>query len=111
MKYDGCSLSRKDMHSAIWAWIRGWCEDFYRAPLVLPNAPADVLKWLIWKIGNCGGDTDDSRHILSWLTVEKKTGVGGICSSSQHKMCEVGQRLFDEGLQEKDVMEKHEDDP
>ena len=91
----------EDMHSAIWSWIRGWCEeDFYRAPLVLPSSPADVLEWLIWKIGNCGGDTEDSEHPFV-VDGGEEDWRGGNMFKFAEKMCEVGQRLFDEGLQEK----------
>ena len=91
----------EDMHVAIWSWIRGWCEeDFHRAPLVLPNAPADVLRWLIWKIGNSGGDTEDSQHPFV-VDGGEEDWRGGNMFKFAEKMCEVGQRLFDEGLQEK----------
>jgi len=91
----------EDMHVAIWEWIRKWCEeDFHRAPLVLPNAPEDVLKWLIWKIGNCGGDTEDSLHPFV-VDGGEEDWRGGNMFKFAEKMCEVGQRLFDEGLQEK----------
>lgn len=90
-----------EMHTAIWSWIRGWCEeDFYRAPLVLPETPVDVLEWLIWKIGNCGGDTEGSLHPF---VVEggEEDWRGSNMFKFAEKMCEVGQRLFDEELQEK----------
>jgi len=91
----------EDTHVAIWDWIRGWCEeDFYRGPLVLPNAPVDVLRWLIWKIGNCGGDTEESEHPFV-VDGGEEDWRGGNMFKFAEKMCEVGQRLFDEGLQEK----------
>ena len=53
----------EDMHVAVWTWIREWCEIDHHPELSgLPQSPGDVLRWLIFKIGDCGGDSHDSLH-------------------------------------------------
>ena len=97
------SFSWRHRHCYL-GWIRDWCEVDHHPELSgLPQSPGDVLRWLIFKIGDCG-EILTIHFILSSLTVEKKTGVEVTCSSSQ-KMCEVGQRLYDEELQHSFVME------
>ena len=89
----------EDMHVAIWSWIRGWCERREEHPY-LRQTPGDVLRWLIWKIGNCGGDEEESEHPFV-VDGGEEDWRGGIMFKFAEKVCEVGQQLFDEGLQEK----------
>ena len=88
-----------DMHVAIWEWIRDWCEVNHHSELSgLPQSPGDVLRWLIFKIGECGGDSHDSLHPFI-LDGGEEEWRGSHMFKFAEKMCEVGQRLDDEELQ------------
>ena len=89
----------EDMHVAIWEWIREWCEVDHHPELSgLPQSPGDVLRWLIFKIGDCGGDSEDS---MCPFVVEggEEDWRGSRLFKFAEKMCQVGQRLDDEELQ------------
>lgn len=88
-----------DMHIAIWEWIRDWCEVDHHPELSgLPQSPGDVLRWLIFKIGDCGGDSHDSLHPFI-LDGGEEDWRGSHMFKFAEKMCQVGQRLHDEELQ------------
>lgn len=89
----------EDMHLAIWGWIREWCEIDHHSELSgLPQSPGDVLRWLIFKIGDCGGDSHDS---MCPFVVDggEEDWRGNHLFKFAEKMCQVGQRLDDEELQ------------
>lgn len=89
----------EDMHVAIWEWIREWCEVDHHSELTsLPQSPGDVLQWLIFKIGDCGGDSQDS---MCPFVVDggEEDWRGSHLFKFAEKMCQVGQRLEDEELQ------------
>jgi hypothetical protein len=88
----------EDMHVAIWSWIREWCEVDHHPELSgLPQSPGDVLRWLIFKIGDCGQDS------ICPFVVEggEDQWRGSHMFKFAEKMCEVGQRLDDEDLQDR----------
>lgn len=88
-----------DMHVAIWEWIRNWCQIDHHPELSgLPQSPGDVLRWLIFKIGDCGGDSHDSLHPFI-LDGGEEDWRGSHMFKFAEKMCQVGQRLYDEELQ------------
>jgi len=87
----------EDMHLAIWEWIRDWCErGGHIRDSQLPKTPGDVLKWLIWKIGDC--DTEDSLHPFVADGGEEDWRGNNLFKFAE-KMCEVGQRLYDDERQ------------
>jgi len=91
----------EDMQVAIWSWIREWCEVEHHPELSgLPQSPGDVLRWLIFKIGDCGGDSQDS---MCPFVVEggEDQWRGSHLFKFAEKMCQVGQRLYDEELQDR----------
>jgi macrodomain Ter protein organizer (MatP/YcbG family) len=91
----------EDMQVAIWSWIREWCEVEHHPELSgLPQSPGDVLRWLIFKIGDCGGDSQDS---MCPFVVEggEDQWRGSHLFKFAEKMCQVGQRLYDEDLQDR----------
>ena len=95
------SAFHEDMHVAIWSWIREWCEVNHHPELSgLPQSPGDVLRWLIFKIGDCGGDSQDS---MCPFVVEggEEDWRGSHMFKFAEKMCQVGQRLYDEELQDR----------
>ena len=91
----------EDMQVAIWSWIREWCEVEHHPELSgLPQSPGDVLRWLIFKIGDCGGDSQDS---MCPFVVEggEDQWRGSHLFKFAEKMCQGGQRLYDEELQDR----------
>ena len=89
----------EDMQVAIWSWIREWCEVEHHPELSgLPQSPGDVLRWLIFKIGDCGGDSQDS---MCPFVVEggEDQWRGSHLFKFAEKMCQGGQRLYGEDLQ------------
>ena len=86
----------EDMHVAIWEWIREWCERGHTRDSQLPQTPGDVLKWLIWKIGEC--DSEDSLAPLVQGCGEEEWRGSSLFKFAE-KMCEVGQRLYDDEVQ------------
>lgn len=91
----------EDMHIAIWEWIREWCEIDHHPDLSgLPQSPGDVLRWLIFKIGDCGGDSQDSQHPFV-VDGGEEDWRGSNLFKFAEKICGVGQRLYDEDLQDK----------
>ena len=83
-----------DMHVAIWEWIREWCErGGHRRDSQLPQTPGDVLKWLIWKIGEF--DSEDSLYPFIREGGEEEWRGSSLFKFAE-KMCEVGQRLYDD---------------
>lgn len=91
----------EDMHVAIWEWIRDWCGvDHDPEYSGLPQSPGDVLRWLIFKIGDCGGDSSDSQYPFV-IDGGEEDWRGGNLFKFAEKMCQVGQRLYDEELQDK----------
>jgi hypothetical protein len=99
-KMSPCAF-HEDMHIAIWEWIRDWCEvNHWIGLLDLPQSPGDVLRWLIFKIGDCGGDSHDS---MCPFVVEggEEDWRGSHMFKFAEKMCQVGQRLYDEELQDR----------
>ena len=91
----------EDMHVAIWEWIRDWCSGEHVGPdTEYPESPSDVLSCLIQIIGFCGGDSQDPRHPFVVIGGEEDWRGYDLFNFAE-KMCQVGQRLYDEGLQEK----------
>jgi hypothetical protein len=91
----------EDMHVAIWEWIRDWCEIDHHSELSgLPQCPGDVLRWLIFKIGDCGGDSQDSMCPFV-IDGGEEDWRGSHMFKFAEKMCQVGQRLDDEELQDR----------
>ena len=91
----------EDIHVAIWEWIREWCEVDHHPELSgLPQSPGDVLRRLIFDIGYCGGDSQDS---MCPFVVEggEEDWRGSHLFKFAEKMCQVGQRLEDEELQDR----------
>jgi hypothetical protein len=87
----------EDMHFEIWEWIREWCERRgHTRNSQLPQTPGDVLKWLIWKIGEC--DSEDSLYPFIREGGEEEWRGSSLFKFAE-KMCEVGQRLYDDEAQ------------
>jgi hypothetical protein len=88
----------EDMHVAIWEWIREWCErGGHTRDSQLPQTQGDVLKWLIWKIGDC--DSEDSLYPFIREGGEEEWRGSPLFKFAE-KMCEVGQRLYDDEVQD-----------
>ena len=88
----------EDMHVAIWEWIREWCErGGHTRDSQLPQTPGDVLKWLIWKIGVVEGRSDGLYPFI--LDGGEEGWRGDPLFKFAEKMCEVGQRLYDNEVQ------------
>lgn len=90
----------EDMHVAIWEWIRDWCSGGHPPDTEYPESPSDVLSCLIQIIVFCGGDSQDPRHPFVVIGGEEDWRGYDLFKFAE-KMCQVGQRLYDEGLQEK----------
>lgn len=83
------------MHCAVWKWIRDWCEEIDDSEL--PETPTQVLRWLIWK------SAEFVEHEPPYGNFVVENGVdywGDPLSGFATTMCQTGQRLYNEGLQE-----------